>query len=237
MLDAAMIPLTDSVIELMKLLIVLTAIAVMLMMGVTLRHSWAQARRRFLNLPIFSGAVIKATFPSAVVMILYRLSGVLGILGGIWLALPLMSRPILRVALGTVVIVLMGSVLFWVKLKQLRYYALIEGAFALGVCIQTLVGFSDYISPAQVAGLFAAAYLFIRAADNFHKDLEKREADKRWIVDELREQNPGVEFEWSRKPDQKWWQRLFTPSSKPIALEGSDLRLREVPAKERDANE
>ena len=62
------------------------------------------------------------------------------------------------------------------KVRALRVYAIIEAAFAFLVCTSTLSSMKDRVDLAQTGTLGASAYLFIRAADNFKKDLDERKA-------------------------------------------------------------
>jgi hypothetical protein len=75
------------------------------------------------------------------------------------------------------------------KISSLQYYAVLEGGFALFVCIATLAGMGDRVGSAQIGSLLASVYLFIRAADNFKKGLDERKKAAK-LADALASENP-----------------------------------------------
>ena len=79
-----------------------------------------------------------------------------------------------RVAVGMVLVAGLSAGMFWVKIRGLRVYAVVEIGFALCVAGQTLYGLGDFIEPVQSLSLLASVYLLIRGMDNFKKDLDSR---------------------------------------------------------------
>ncbi len=99
---------------------------------------------------------------------------VVGAAFGAALLLEKMQGPVARVVLGTFLIVLLSGILFVVKLRWLRAYAVLELLFAVSVTGGTMYTLGDEIQPVQVLVLPASAYLLIRGLDNFKKDLDER---------------------------------------------------------------
>jgi len=79
-----------------------------------------------------------------------------------------------RIIGGGVFVVTVAGLLFSLKVKGLRYYALLEMAFALASSIATLYKMQDQIQLADAAVLGTAIYLLIRGLDNFKKDVDDR---------------------------------------------------------------
>jgi hypothetical protein len=99
--------------------------------------------------------------------------------------IPGVSRPLARVLFGTFWVVVLSSGLFTLKVRALRYYAILEGGFAITVCVSSLLSMKDDIQIGQALALLTSAYLVIRAADNFRKDLEERNAKKASLSKEV----------------------------------------------------
>jgi hypothetical protein len=87
--------------------------------------------------------------------------------------------------IGTPVILLLGALLFFIKVRSLRWYAVLELVFAIVVAAQTIAGFDEQISPTQLLGFMAGAYLVIRGLDNFKKDWDARKASASHTLDQL----------------------------------------------------
>ena len=201
----AVIPLTDSFIELMRALVTFIGTVFVLAMGYLVIDGLKRGYR-YTPYPILSLSFIRYAFEGYGRFIVKGIL-VLAAVIGMYLLLPKVSRPILRVALGVPVVIAYSGLLFWIKLNQLRTYAVVEGIFALTVCVLALRGMEDEITPAQLAGLLASAYLFVRAGDNFYKDLEKR----REIKASMPEPRPKRDMFIPPVPKRPgpWWWRLM----------------------------
>lgn len=110
-------------------------------------------------------------------------------MGFLFQHIPDLPHPVARVAYGTFVVVGLSAALFKMKISSLQYYAVLEGGFALFVCIATLAGMGDRVGSAQIGSLLASVYLFIRAADNFKKGLDERKKAAK-LADALASENP-----------------------------------------------
>ena len=99
---------------------------------------------------------------------------VLAGLYGMWHLIPRLSGAYSRVIVGTVVVMVLSCLLFIMKVKALRWYALVELIFALTVSATTLYSLNDVESPLRLVGIGTAIYLIIRGLDNFKKDLDER---------------------------------------------------------------
>jgi hypothetical protein len=165
------IPLTDSFVALISGLIDITDAFLLLVLYGAGHAVW---QRR------------KSLFPRTDIgWYLFPRRGLLGLLVApvlIWglrelqVSLPHLPHTAARVSSGLFVIALLSGLLFAMKIRALRWYAILEGVFALWVCVSTLYGMADRIQPVQIGSLFASAYLFIRAADNFKKDWDAKKA-------------------------------------------------------------
>jgi hypothetical protein len=165
------IPLTDSFVTLISALIFAIDLFLLTAFSFAAYHLWQQ-RRYLLPHGIFT-------------RILYPLRPLLGVivcpllivvLRRLQIVIPGISHPAARIWIGTFVVLLLSLLLFVAKIKLLRYYAILEGIFAVGVCVQTLSTMRDQIQPAQSFALLTSAYLIIRAMDNFKKDWDARRA-------------------------------------------------------------
>jgi hypothetical protein len=72
-----------------------------------------------------------------------------------------------KVVTGTVFIATSATVLFWLKIKELMVYAVMEITAALFLAGQTMAGLRDNIAPVEMLTLLTSAYLVVRGLDNF----------------------------------------------------------------------
>lgn len=79
-----------------------------------------------------------------------------------------------RVFGGTAAVFLLAAWLFRLKIRRLRWYALLEISFGLVATEQAITRLADRIQPVDVLTLLTSAYLLIRGMDNFKKDMEER---------------------------------------------------------------
>ncbi len=93
-------------------------------------------------------------------------------------AVKAMPRSTARTVLGTAFVVIAGLLLFAVRVKNLRAYAVVEMVFALIVAAQTMNSLGDTVSPIQLVAVAAAVYLLVRGMDNFKRDWDARAAAK-----------------------------------------------------------
>ena len=154
-----MIPLTDSFVGFFRLLLQAVALAAMLVLFAVYAQ-WdpmkgLKPRRRAVGFAIWAAAA-------------FAISVVLSI------TIDHVDRPLARMALGTVIIWMLSALLFFLKVKWLRVYALMELAFATVFCAGSLLNAGDRVSPVQTLGLFAGVYVIIRGLDNFKKDRDAR---------------------------------------------------------------
>ena len=92
----------------------------------------------------------------------------------IWVkhGLDVAERPIVRVVVGTLFVLVVSALLFALKVYNQRLYAILEFLFAVTLTAQTLWELNDVIEPIEALKLLGAAYLSIRAMDNFKKGSE-----------------------------------------------------------------
>jgi hypothetical protein len=88
------------------------------------------------------------------------------------------ERPLIRVVVGTLFVLLVSTMLFGLKVYHQRLYAVLEFFFAVAVTAQTLWNLHDVIEPIEALSLLSAAYLSIRAMDNFKKGSEAAKKDQ-----------------------------------------------------------
>jgi hypothetical protein len=165
------IPLTDSFVTLISGLIYVTDVFLLLVLYGAGRAVWLMRR-----------SLVPRTDIDWYFFPRRGLAGLLVVPVLMWglrelqLSLPRWPHTAARVSSGLFVIALLSGLLFATKLRALRWYAVFEAMFALWVCISTLYSMADRIQAVQIGSLFASVYLFIRAADNFKKDLDARAA-------------------------------------------------------------
>jgi len=152
-----MIPLTDSLVGIFKALSFFIA-----MFGLMMFAGAIEKRRPYRIAGIKSFVPV---FISVVVMGL-----------GTWGAIAVhdLGRPIARTVLGSVLLLFLSSLLFWLKVTALRIYAYLEMAFALVVSAQSMYSLGDVVEPIRLFGLLTAIYFMVRGMDNFKKDLDER---------------------------------------------------------------
>lgn len=61
--------------------------------------------------------------------------------------------------------------LFTIRIHRLRSYAVIEIAFGLATCWDTIARSGNYIDPLKLG---TSVYLMIRGLDNMRKDIDER---------------------------------------------------------------
>jgi hypothetical protein len=83
-----------------------------------------------------------------------------------------------RVLSGCVFILTAAGLLFFLKVKAPRYYALLEISFAILFAAATMYKMNDQIEPSDAAVIGTAIYLLIRGMDNFRADLIARRLKK-----------------------------------------------------------
>jgi hypothetical protein len=81
-----------------------------------------------------------------------------------------------KVVTGTVFIATLATALFWVKLKRLLVYAVMEITAALFLAGQTMVRLKDYVALIEMLTLLTSAYLVVRGLDNFRNGITARKS-------------------------------------------------------------
>jgi hypothetical protein len=165
-----MIPLTDLLVR-----IAIISLALVALVGGIAVAIWAlEAEKTFdytasarmhaeLGLPGGGGPIVMLVIGPLYCLILFIL---------VKHALDEAERPLIRVVVGTLFVLLISTMLFMLKVYRQRFYAILEFCFAVAVTAQTLWNLHDVIEPVEALSLLSAAYLSIRAMDNFKKGLE-----------------------------------------------------------------
>jgi hypothetical protein len=97
------------------------------------------------------------------------LTGIFGLL--LYAGLKALSPLHEKVVTGTVFIATLATVLFWVKLKRLFVYAVMEIAAALFLAGQTMARLKDDVAPIEMLTLLTSAYLVVRGLDNLRNGM------------------------------------------------------------------
>src|ERR1017187_10168004 len=86
-----------------------------------------------------------------------------------------------RVVCGSVFILTIAGLLFLLRMKALRSYAVMEISFGLAFSAATLYRMKDQIEVVEATVLGTAIYLLIRGLDNFKKDLDERNKGRKAV--------------------------------------------------------
>lgn len=164
-----MIPLTDT---LVRVAIVTLAVAALLCIGIVAwayeadqRYDYTAAARRAADSDLRGGggpAGLIFVAPLLCIALFLVTKG----------ALEQAERPMVRVGVGTLVLMGLSILLFIIKVYRVVLYAVLEFLFAATVAVHTLWKMNDVIAPIEVLALISAVYLMIRSMDNFTKGTE-----------------------------------------------------------------
>ncbi|MCU1383918.1 MAG: hypothetical protein JWL71_2615, partial [Acidobacteria bacterium] len=83
-------------------------------------------------------------------------------------------RSIARTGLGAAVILISAGGLFWIKVRRLVMYALMELALGAVMAGMTMYRLIDEIALFEIASVIAAVYFVVRGLDNLKKGLEEK---------------------------------------------------------------
>lgn len=92
---------------------------------------------------------------------------------------------------GTLLIIALALILFALKQKVLRAYALIEILFGIALAAQAMYGLADVFEPVRLFAVISGVYFLVRGFDNFKRHFDERsspsEPKKRQCLGRLKE--------------------------------------------------
>ena len=89
-----------------------------------------------------------------------------------------MQPSISRVLLGMGIVLIFSMLLFYVKVSNLKLYAVGEGLFAIIYCGVSISKMGDKFATAEFVALVSSIYLMIRAMDNYQKSRDEKKKAK-----------------------------------------------------------
>jgi hypothetical protein len=153
------IPITDLIRNVFSWLLTATMIIGMIVAG-EVYNLWSPAKRRRLSridlCVLGAGA---AAFVLAGVANKYLLA---------------LAGPLIRCVFGTLLIIALAFILFVLKQKALRAYAIIEILFGIALAAQSMYGLADVVEPLRLFGVISGVYFLVRGFDNLRRHFDER---------------------------------------------------------------
>jgi hypothetical protein len=91
-----------------------------------------------------------------------------------------------RIVLGSLVVVIFASLLFYIKVRFALMYGILEGLFAVVSCVVSLWNMGSSLNSLVLVGLFTSIYLMIRAMDNIKKGIDQNKAEERSVLSTMK---------------------------------------------------